>query len=57
MEKAGTLEVKSKHCPGLQLLSVPDILAGRCFELPGVPVTRSSRQTQLPLPTKGSSCP
>ncbi|MCS1412082.1 MAG: Modification methylase DpnIIB [Verrucomicrobia subdivision 3 bacterium] len=31
MEKAGTLKVRGKRHPRLQLLSVPDILAGRRF--------------------------
>ncbi|MCS1412144.1 MAG: hypothetical protein M2R45_05348 [Verrucomicrobia subdivision 3 bacterium] len=49
MEKAGTLKVRGKRHPRLQLLSVPDILAGRRFKLPEAPAARGSKQTQLML--------
>ncbi|MCS1415884.1 MAG: hypothetical protein M2R46_03628 [Verrucomicrobia subdivision 3 bacterium] len=47
-------EMKDKRCPRLQLLSVPDILAGRRFTLPEAPAARGSKQGQLTLPTEGS---
>ncbi|MCS1411396.1 MAG: hypothetical protein M2R45_04596 [Verrucomicrobia subdivision 3 bacterium] len=50
-------EMKGKHCPRLQLLCVPDILAGRRFTLPEAPAARGSKQGQLTLPTEGSPCP
>ncbi|MCS1409212.1 MAG: hypothetical protein M2R45_02392 [Verrucomicrobia subdivision 3 bacterium] len=57
IEKAGTLKVKGKRYPRLQLLSVPDILEGRRFELPDAPAARGARQTKLPLAVEGSLYP
>ncbi|MCS1409785.1 MAG: hypothetical protein M2R45_02971 [Verrucomicrobia subdivision 3 bacterium] len=56
-EMAMAGEMKGKHCPRLQLLCVPDILAGRRFTLPEAPAARGSKQGQLPFPTEVSLCP
>ncbi|MCS1410249.1 MAG: hypothetical protein M2R45_03440 [Verrucomicrobia subdivision 3 bacterium] len=57
MATVGEMKANGKRCPRLQLLSVPDILEGRRFELPDAPAGCGSRQTQLSLPAEGSPCP
>ncbi|MCS1414518.1 MAG: hypothetical protein M2R46_02241 [Verrucomicrobia subdivision 3 bacterium] len=57
LEMAMAGDMKDKRYPRLQLLSVPDILAGRRFELPDPPAAHCPKQTQLPLAAEGSSKP
>ncbi|MCS1410341.1 MAG: Modification methylase BamHI [Verrucomicrobia subdivision 3 bacterium] len=56
MEKAGTLKVRGKRHPRLQLLSVPDILAGRRFKLPEAPAARGV-QAGADFPSPHMVCP